>query len=139
MTADVVKVDIDAPLSEVKDIFDVFSFHHLLVVDKGTLVGVLSDRDYFKSTSPKLGTPIETIKDSSTLNIKVHRIMSRNLVTIKETDSIFDAVYSFHKSKKTCLPVVDENFRPVGIISWKDIVDQLAENMIEKRKNKKEE
>ncbi len=135
MTTDIVKIDIDGTLKDVRDTFELVTFHHLLVVDNEKLVGVISDRDYFKSTSPKIGTPVETNKDSATLNIKIHRIMNRRLVTIKETDTIFAAVCLFHKTKKSCLPVVDEYFRPIGIISWKDIIDLLAINMIEKRTN----
>jgi len=133
MTTDIVKLDIDGTLKDVRDTFNLVTFHHLLVVDNEKLVGVISDRDYFKSTSPKLGTPVETNKDTAALNIKVHKVMSRRLVTIKETDTIFDAVCAFYKTKKSCLPVVDEYFRPIGIISWKDIIDQLAISMIEKR------
>lgn len=137
MTTDVVKIDIDATLKDVRDTFNLVTFHHLLVIDNEKLVGVLSDRDYLKSTTPNLGKIVETTKDTAALNIKVHQVMSRNLVTIKNTDTIFDAVCTFSKTKKSCLPVVDEYFRPVGIISWKDIIDQLAANMIEKYKNKK--
>ena len=139
MNTDIVKIDIDDTLSEVRNIFSLVTFHHILVVDNEKLVGVISDRDYFKSTTPKLGTPLETEKDTSALNIKVHRIMNRRLITIKNSDSIFDAVCAFHKFKVTCLPVVDEDFKPVGIISWKDIVNLLALTMIKNRKNTKED
>jgi acetoin utilization protein AcuB len=138
MSTDIVKIDIDDTLSEVRNIFSLVTFHHILVVDNEKLVGVISDRDYLKSTTPKLGTPIETEKDISALNIKVHRIMNRKLITIKDSDTIFDAVCAFHKFKVTCVPVVDEYFKPVGIISWKDIINLLALNMIKKRKNAKE-
>ncbi len=130
MNTDLVTIDLDDTLNEVMEIFNLVSFHHILVTNNEKLVGVISDRDYFKSTSQNLGKPIETAKDRVGLNIKAHRIMSRNLITIKETDSIFDAVCAFHKTKMSCLPVVDQCFRPVGIISWKDIIDQLALNMI---------
>lgn len=137
MNTDLVTINLDATLNEVKNIFELVNFHHILVLEGEKLVGVVSDRDYLKSTSPSLGTVIETARDSSALNIKVHRVMSRNLVTIKETDSIFEAVCAFYKTKMSCLPVVDQYFRPVGIISWKDIIDQLALNMIKNRKNLK--
>jgi len=139
MSTDIVKIDIDDTLSEVKNIFSLVTFHHILVVDNEKLVGVISDRDYFKFTAPKLGTPIETERDTSALNIKVHRIMNRRLTTIKDNDTIFDAVCAFQKFKVSCVPVVDEDFKPVGIISWKDIINQLALNMIKNRKNTQED
>jgi len=139
MSTDIVKIDIDDTLNEVKNIFSLVTFHHILVVDNEKLVGVISDRDYFKFTTPKLGTPIETERDTSALNIKVHRMMNRRLTTIKDNDTIFDAVCAFQKFKVTCVPVVDEDFKPVGIISWKDIINQLALNMIKNRKNTQED
>jgi len=139
MSTDIVKIDIDDTLSEVRNIFSLVTFHHILVVDNEKLVGVVSDRDYFKSTTPKLGTSLETERDRSALNIKVHRIMNRRLITIKNSGTIFEAVCAFHKFKVTCLPVVDEDFKPVGIISWKDIVNLLAHTMIKNRKNTKED
>jgi len=134
MSTDVVKIGMDGRLSEVRNIFNLVTFHHILVVDNEKLVGVISDRDYFKATSPTLGTLIETAKDTSAMNIKVHRIMNRRLITIKDNDTIFDAVCAFQKFKVTCVPVVDEDFKPVGIISWKDIINQLALKMINNRK-----
>ena len=38
----------DDTLAQVKQIFDQMKFHHLLVVDHGVLVGVISDRDLLK-------------------------------------------------------------------------------------------
>ena len=135
MSTDIVKIDVDDTLGEVRNIFSLVTFHHILVVEHEKLVGVISDRDYFKSTTPKLGTPVETEKDTAALNIKAHRIMNRRLITIKDSDTIFDAVCAFHKFKVSCVPVVNENFNPIGIISWKDIIQQLALNMIKNRES----
>ena len=45
MSKSVVTVAMDDPLSRIKETFDRHGFHHLLVVDAGELVGVISDRD----------------------------------------------------------------------------------------------
>lgn len=132
MRTDLVTIAMDETLATVRDTFDLVTFHHLLVVDNGKLVGVVSDRDYLKSINTTLGTPVETTRDLNALNIKVHRIMSRNLVTVKETDSLFELVSAFHINKVSCVPVVDEYFVPQGIVSWKDIVSALAKNMSKK-------
>lgn len=132
MSTDLVTISMDETLATVRDTFDLVTFHHLLVVDDGKLVGIVSDRDYLKSINSTLGTPVETTRDLFALNIKVHRIMSRELVTVKETDSLFELVSAFHVNKVSCVPVVDEYFVPQGIVSWKDIVDALAKNMTKK-------
>ena len=55
----VVTIEMDDPLSVVKEIFDNVQFHHLLVVEKGKLFGVIFDRDLFKALSRNLGTALK--------------------------------------------------------------------------------
>jgi acetoin utilization protein AcuB len=133
MSTDLVKVDMDDTIKTVKEIFELVNFHHILVVKGEELVGVISDRDYFKTVGPRLGTPIETERDKMPLNKKVHQIMHRRLVTVKEDVSVYDVVMCFHKSKVTCVPVIDDDGSAIGIISWKDVVDALAIQMIKKQ------
>jgi acetoin utilization protein AcuB len=122
MSASVVTVSMDDPLYRVKEIFDRHGFHHLLVVENGTLVGVISDRDLLRSLSPHLGTASETTRDLATLNKRAHQIMSRGLVTLTETASIEQAVEALTEHEISCLPIVDAANHPVGIVSWRDIL-----------------
>ena len=48
MSTKVVTVEFDDTLASVKEIFDTLKFHHLLVVEKNELFGVVSDRDLLK-------------------------------------------------------------------------------------------
>ncbi len=59
--------------------------------------------------------------------------MNRRIITINESASVFDAINYFHIKKVSCLPVVNESGSPVGIISWRDIIDTLAKQMLKKR------
>ena len=123
MTSRVVTVDMDDRLSVVKDIFDAMKFHHLLVVDSdGKLGGVVSDRDLLKALSPFVGTAAETARDVATLNRRVHQIMSRKPITLPPDASIAEAVRLILEHRISCSPVVDAHFRPVGILSWRDIL-----------------
>jgi acetoin utilization protein AcuB len=67
MSKKVVSVEMDDKLSAVKELFDRLKFHHLLVVESGKLVGVVSDRDLLRALSPKLGTISESEKDAALL------------------------------------------------------------------------
>ncbi len=127
MTKRVVTVEMDDKLSLVKEIFDNSKFHHLLVVDDGKLFGVVSDRDLLKSVSPNIGTMVVTYKDMATLNKRVHQIMTRKPVTLTPDASISDAIKVFNQHRISCIPIVDEDFRPVGIVSWRDIMRYLEE------------
>lgn len=126
MTRNMVTVELDDKLALVKDIFDHAKFHHLLVLEDGELLGVVSDRDLFKALSPNLGTLTETTKDAATLNKRVHQIMSRHPVVLQEDASVADAIELFNTCNVSCLPVVNDKNRPVGIVSWRDILKNLG-------------
>ena len=126
MSKTVVTVEMDDSLRVVKEIFDNTRFHHLLVVESGKLVGVISDRDLLKAISPHIGTMSETAKDLATLTKRrVHQIMTRKPVVLGQNTRIFDAIEIFNNNKISCIPVVDDAFKPIGMISWRDILKAL--------------
>jgi acetoin utilization protein AcuB len=123
MTARVVTVEMDDRLDVVKQIFDTLNFHHLLVIDeRKKLTGVVSDRDLLKALSPQLGSAAETARDAATLNKRVHQIMSRKLLTLHPRAAVVDAVQLFLEHRISCIPIVNEEFKPIGILSWRDVM-----------------
>ncbi|MFQ3197172.1 MAG: acetoin utilization protein AcuB [Paraglaciecola sp.] len=132
MSKHVVVVKMDDPLSKVKDIFDQGKFHHLLVVDDGRLYGVISDRDLLKSISPKIGDMAATTKDLASLNKKAHQIMTRKPISLNENATVKEAITIFNEHKISCIPIINNTDKPVGIVSWRDIMQELG-NMAEKR------
>jgi acetoin utilization protein AcuB len=126
MTARVVSVEMDDRLDVVKKIFDELKFHHLLVVDeRGVLKGVVSDRDLLKALSPYVGSAAENARDLATLNKRVHQIMSRNLITLRPQAPILEAVKLFLEQRISCIPIVNAALKPVGILSWRDVLKTL--------------
>lgn len=126
MSRRVVTVGFDDTLATAKSIFDEAKFHHLLVVEHGELHGVVSDRDLLRAISPFIGSTVESARDVNTLNKRVHQIMSRKPITLRPEAEIADAVELLLAHKISCIPIVDEQFRPVGIVSWRDILRALA-------------
>lgn len=122
MSKQVATVVFDDTLKTVKEVFDAASFHHLLVVEDGKLHGVVSDRDLLRAMSPFIGSTVESARDVNTLNKRVHQIMSRQPITLRPEALIADAVDLFLTHKVSCIPVVDLQFRPVGIVSWRDVL-----------------
>ena len=125
MSKTVVTVEMDDSLRVVKEIFDNIRFHHLLVVDSDKLCGVISDRDLLKAISPNIGSVTETYRDAATLNKRVHQIMTRELVTLAPYAEMDDAIYIFNHHNISCIPIVDKGRRPVGILSWRDVLKAL--------------
>ncbi|HTQ98736.1 MAG TPA: CBS domain-containing protein [Candidatus Acidoferrum sp.] len=122
MTTRVVSVGPDDTLTQVKEIFDNTRFHHLLVVDKGRLLGVLSDRDLLRHISPFVGSLHETTRDICTMKRRAHQIMAHHPITLGPTADLSEAVDIFKQHSISCIPIVDKDNHPVGIISWRDLL-----------------
>ena len=127
MTARIVSVEMDDKLEVVKEIFDTKSFHHLLVVDdQKKLSGIVSDRDLLRALSPYVGSAAETSRDLATLNKRVHQIMTRQPITLRPQSTIKEAVSLLLAHGISCIPVVDDELKPVGIVTWRDLLKSLA-------------
>ncbi len=122
MTTRVVSVEMDQTLGDVQDLFARHSFHHLLVVEQGKLVGMISDRDLLKAVSPYIGTLSETSRDLATLSKRVHQVMTSQIVTVTVTTTLREAAELMMKSGISCLPVVTADNSLLGLITWKDIL-----------------
>jgi len=126
MTKKIVTVELEDTMATVKEIFDNLKFHHLLVIESGKLIGVVSDRDLLKALSPNIGTISATERDEATLNKKVYQVMSRKPITLHPEEPVGKAVELFNKHRISCVPIVDEKFRPVGILTWRDILRAIV-------------
>jgi acetoin utilization protein AcuB len=137
MSNQLITLDIDANLEQARLLFKKHNIHHILIVSKQELLGVITDRDLHKHLSPAIGTNKETVRDSSLLQKKVHLIMSRNLVTANQQTTLNEAVLLFHDNHISCLPIVDEKSHLLGIITWRDIIKILAQQYRQKKVNNK--
>ncbi|WP_114325772.1 CBS domain-containing protein [Candidatus Colwellia aromaticivorans] len=126
MSENVTCIDLDERLSIVRELFIKHKFHHLMVTDSNNgLVAVISERDYLKATNSNLELPTASEKDLAMLNKRVHQIVSKKLVAIKQFTSFSEAIKIFHDTGVSCLPVINSDNKPVGILTWRDIVSWL--------------
>jgi acetoin utilization protein AcuB len=123
MSRPVVTVSMDAKLAEIREVFDRERFHHVLVTDGERVVGIISDRDLLKRLSPFAGNKLnERKQDENTLSLRAHQIMTRNPIAVLPGDPVQTAVDLILNHNFRNLPVLDERRRPLGILSWKDIL-----------------
>jgi len=52
--------------------------------------------------------------------------MTRDVITAQAKLSINEAILLFYDNQLACLPIIDEKNKPVGIITWRDILKILA-------------
>ena len=126
MTTPVHAVRMDDSILALKAVFDRERFHHAVVLEATAVVGVVSDRDVLKAVSPFVGKATERSQDAGTLHRRVHQIMSRALVTIGPDETVQAAVKKMLAERVSCLPVLDQNKRLLGIVTLRDIVTRTV-------------
>jgi len=122
MTSRVVTIEMDDSLQVIQDVFRRVKFHHLIVVDEGKIVGIISDRDFFKAISPFVNTLSETNRDRATLEKRAHQIMSHYPITVLRSCPIEKAAKMMLERGVSCLPVTHVDGTVAGILTWKDLV-----------------
>lgn len=90
-----------------------------LVDDDGKLVGVFTEGDIFTKVACK-------IEDLSSKNVKDY--MSSNVTTLKISDSIAQALHLMSIHHFRHIPIVDDEGRPEGVISFRSVVHYIEEN-----------
>lgn len=100
---------------------------HILVVEEGKLLGIISDRDVLKYVSPYLNTPHETARDKERMLEPVEIIMTKTPITVPVSNGIREAAKLMVKNNISLLPVVDASNTLIGVVSWKDVLRYLAD------------
>jgi acetoin utilization protein AcuB len=124
-----------------------FLFHyekvrHLPVVEKGKVIGIVSDRDMYKAMGPKSNSSaIEatTHNGSTELHVipkKIQNIMRRGVLTVHPDTYASEAAAMMADNKIGALPVVNKDNKLVGIISSTDILRVFSK--IEKASEERE-
>jgi len=108
------------PNEDVKNAFNLFlekGIRQAPVVDKGYLVGIVSDRDL----------RMALVQDLGTNNLTVDIIMTKDPVTITEDSNVAVAGKLISKGKFNAMPVIGESGDLTGIISTTDILKCFLE------------
>jgi acetoin utilization protein AcuB len=128
MTTRVFTLEPDDSIYSAVCLFEAERFHHLVIVERGKIQGVISDRDILKAISPFLGqSSLERPQDLATGRRRIHQIMTRKPVTIHADQTLTEAARTMLDRRVSCLPVVNDQGALVGILSTKDLIAQLAE------------
>ncbi len=127
MTRDLVSVEADTPFLEARLILRDKNIRHLPVVERGKLVGVVTDRD-LKEAAPSGATTLDVYElNYLLLKMKIRELIKKEPITIKPTNSVEKAALLMHDHKIGCLPVVDDAGTLVGMITETDLLGVMVE------------
>ncbi|MCE3077274.1 IMP dehydrogenase [Chryseobacterium gwangjuense] len=112
MISDPVTLSKDHTLGEAKELMTKYKISGLPVVDaENVLIGIITNRD---------------VKYQENLNVKVEEIMTKdNLITSDKNTNLEKAKEILLKNRVEKLPIVDAENKLVGLITIKDIDNQL--------------
>src|SRR5829696_570241 len=104
MTEHLVTLSPEASVAEALTLCRKRRIRHIPILDKGRLVGIVSDRD-LRDASPALGDPERA---RILQEIRVADVMSQEVITVDPQDSIANAAQQMYELKIESLPVVSE-------------------------------
>ncbi len=109
MIIDPVTLHPDATVEQAHELMRRYSIGGIPITDKrGKLVGILTNRD---------------LRFETDFSRRVRELMTkRNLVTAPQGTTLLEAKHTLQQRKIEKLPVVDDDFRLVGLITYKDIM-----------------
>ena len=125
MNPHVITVDADDSMLDATKILKEHNIRHLPVLEKGKLVGIVTDRD-LKRASPSDATALEAHELLYLIaNIKVREIMTTNPITVPYNFTIEEAAQILLQAKISGMPVVDKDGNVIGTITQTDLFKVL--------------
>lgn len=111
-------IDVSAPVSGAVAAMRDGRTGCLLVTDGGRLVGIFTERDLLT----------RVLAPGCALDLPMRECMTPRPVTVSPRDPVRTAIRRMQKGGYRHLPVVDENERPVGVLSARRVVHYLVEH-----------
>ncbi len=112
------QVEADRTVTDAIDVMRQERVGCLLIIHRGKLVGIFTERDLLTRILGE-GLPLTT---------PMRECMTANPVTVTMHDSVNAAIQKMQDGGYRHLPVINENQRPVGILSAKRIVRYIVEH-----------
>jgi len=130
MTSAVLSIDVREPITEAIRLFAYYPIHHLPVVDKSRIVGMLSTADMLKL---EYFVPRGSIPTATTLineKFRIEQLMRTPVVTATLFDTIEESAARMSSKGIHALPVVNEANHLIGIVTTTDIIHALLNGIV---------
>ncbi len=122
MTADsILTVEADDSLERVKRIMQGHPIHHVPVLERGKLVGIISTSDLLRHAS---GGADDASRDE---DVKARNVMETSLVTLRPRDPLLKAARLLTQEQFSSLPIVDDEGELIGILTIRDLLRYIIQ------------
>ena len=124
MTKPIVSVGNQEEFHVVWERMATYDIRHLPVIDHmGSVVGVITERSLYKIHSPRKLEDGSWYYDRELLDgFILTKVMSQDPFTLRPDNTLADAMKAVIQFKYGCIPIVDKNNVPVGIITRNNII-----------------
>ena len=130
MTPNPMTIRSQATVAEAWDLMGEMEIRHVPVVDDGTLVGMLSDRDLGRLDVTRMLVAEGADALRQELATPVAKLMSLDVIAAEPETELGDIVDVLVEHKVGALPVVHPDTRElVGIISYVDVLRALQDRL----------
>lgn len=125
MSSDILSVNLTQSLREVDAIISDQHIRHVPVVSGDKIIGMLSKTDLQKISFVNTidGDGLTTAMYD---NLSIDQVMTKNVTTVEQQDTILDVATILSKNEFHALPVTD-NGKLVGIVTTTDLVKFLID------------
>jgi len=125
MTMNVVNIPSNTSIADTKRIMEAHKIRRLPVVDRGKLIGIVTERR-LEAYTPSKATSLSVWEIGYLLvNTPVKDIMEKHVVTVNPDMTVEEALAFAQEKKVGSLPVVEDE-RLVGIITTNDFFYKIA-------------
>lgn len=126
MSSKLTTISPEDSLLSVQEIFKKEKFHHLPVLDKGELVGIISKSDFLHFKRGFVDRDTDNRLDLFRLKKwKVNQIMTTGLAKMDHDERINVALDIFRVNMFHAIPIMEDQ-KLVGILTTYDIINHLA-------------
>jgi CBS domain-containing protein len=119
MTSPAFSIAQDASIDEAWTLFEQQHLHHLPVVNKKQLVGILSDRDLLRFA-------VSNSRDKKLGNYPVARIMQPRVFSAQADTEIRAIAEVMTRHRFNAMPIINEKSEVVGVVTRADILRSLV-------------
>lgn len=125
MTPSPMTLEADATAAQALALCNEHRIRHVIVLEKGRLVGIVSDRD-LRDASPAVSEMDGGAQEAALEKIRVGEVMARDPITVHPQDLVGFAAQEMYERKIDALPVISEEEELLGIVTSTDVMRALV-------------